>query len=134
MRKEISLIQAKNYLDHLDLNYLALTMCAESYPLPRWQMNDAIICLQRYKNFLWLQKKYIGTPLVPTREIDECWHNHILFTRLYVRDCLQIFGHYLHHDPFPIGQDTTELIQDYLNTKTLYEAEFGQSLALIQKT
>lgn len=120
----ISLEQARSYVDTLDFNYIIETMCAPTYPLPRWTVSDATYCAQLYKNFLLLQKKYSGIPLVPTREIDEFWHNHILFTKNYHLDCLNIFGFYLHHEPASPQDNPEKLVQDYANTKQLYFEEF----------
>src|SRR5690242_17996976 len=87
------------YIKQLNLTYIVDTMCSNAYPLPRWERADALHCLKLYKNFLWLQKKNLPEPLVPSREIDEFWHNHILHTKHYFQDCFNIFGHYLHHAP-----------------------------------
>lgn len=128
-----SLDSAKAYIASLDLRYLIEMMCAKDYPLPRWNMADAEHCVQLYKNFLYLQKKYHDIPLVPTREIDECWHNHILHTKQYFHDCEQIFGHYLHHTPASKEDESTQLVDAYLKTKELYFAEFGEVYGIIQK-
>jgi hypothetical protein len=32
--------------------------------------------------------------------VDEIWHQHILDTHAYHRDCDAIFGSYLHHFPY----------------------------------
>ncbi|MBV9575511.1 MAG: hypothetical protein JO149_02680 [Gammaproteobacteria bacterium] len=127
----ISLAAAKHYLHQLDLNYIAELMCATHYPLPRWTQADALHCLQLYKNFLFLQKKHLPLPLVPTREIDEFWHNHILYTRNYFHDCEQIFGHYLHHQPASPMEDKEKLAQDFLRTKALYCEEFKEPLTVM---
>lgn len=68
------------------------------------------------------------TPLVPTREIDEFWHNHILYTREYARDCECIFGKFLHHDPSLPDEDVQVLVDQFHVTKQLYFDEFKQSL------
>lgn len=120
--------QAKAYLDALDLDYLVETMSSAHYPLPRWQRADALRCLQHYKNFLWLQKIHADIPLVPTKEIDECWHNHILHTQRYSTDCQHIFGRYLHHLPATPGEDDVTLTAHFLRTKALYLAEFHQPM------
>ena len=122
---------AQVYLEALNLDYLIDFMCGERYPLPRWRRVDAEHCASLYKNFLWLNKKHSGQTLVPTREIDEFWHNHILYTRQYARDCLAIFGRYLHHEPSPPDEDPADLVKHYLHTKALYAAEFGQELTLL---
>lgn len=126
----VSLEEARCYIDELDLRYIAESMCAPAYPLPRWTLEDALQCCRLYKNFLYLLKKYLPIPLVPTREIDEFWHNHILYTRHYFRDCDHIFGHYLHHEPASPADDTSELINHFLETKRLYLQEFGEPLIL----
>lgn len=124
MNNAADIAQAKNYLDSLDLSYLADAMSSESYPLPRWQREDVVQCLQRYKNFLWLHKLYPNISLVPTKEIDECWHNHILYTKRYSHDCEQLFGHYFHHIPAQPGESDTELASNYMQTKALYLETF----------
>lgn len=124
---------AREYLARLDLNYIVEKMCHASYPLPRWTKQDALQCMQFYKNFLLLNKLHHGTPLVPTREIDEFWHNHILYTKEYMQDCEQLFGHYLHHRPATPGKDDTGLAADYQRTKELYLAEFGEVYGLIDQ-
>ena len=128
--KNISFEAAREYIAKLDLAYISESMCTESYSLPRWTKEDAGKCCQLYKNFLLLQKKHLPLPLVPTREIDEYWHNHILHTKNYVEDCEHIFGHYLHHQPKTPADASDTLIADFLQTKALYLAEFGVSLTL----
>lgn len=124
----ISLQAAREYLSELDLSYIIAAMCAPDYPLPRWTVEDATHCCQLYKNFLFLMKKHLSLSLVPTREIDEFWHNHILYTRQYFHDCEHIFGHYLHHEPASPTDNPVQLIDNFKLTKALYLEEFGQSL------
>lgn len=123
-----SLEQAFDYLQKLDLTYLVDQMCAQDYCLPRWLKEHAEHCAQRYKNFLSLHIKYANIPLVPTKEIDEFWHNHILHTKKYLYDCEQLFGGYLHHTPLAPADDLNELIHDFQRTKQLYFAEFGTEI------
>ena len=52
-----------------------------------------------YRVFLHLKKLYPEEIIVPTKEVDIVWHNHILFTKKYHQDCEKIFGKYLHHSP-----------------------------------
>ena len=39
-------------------------------------------------------------PHVPTIDIDLFWHQHILDTRAYAKDCQKVFGQFLHHFQF----------------------------------
>lgn len=36
---------------------------------------------------------------MPSKIVDEAWHEFLLMTREYHAFCLQAFGHYLHHTP-----------------------------------
>jgi hypothetical protein len=126
--KDITLLDARAYLDNLDLGYIVESMCAPSYSLPRWTNAEATLCCDLYKKFLLLQKMHLPTQLVPTRQIDEFWHNHILYTKNYSADCMQIFGHYLHHEPAAPSDSATDLINDFLKTKALFKEAFGYSL------
>ncbi len=130
-KKSVSLEKARLYIEQMDLDYIVEAMCATDYPLPRWNAADAAHCLKLYKNFLWLQKKYHPEFLVPTREIDEFWHNHILVTKKYFEDCENIFGHYLHHEPASPNEDPQTLVENYLKTKQYYLDEFGVPLDLV---
>lgn len=134
----VDLDKAKQYLAELDLNYISDFMCSEGYPLPRWIKSEAEQCCLLYKNFLWLNKKHFASPLssefdlVPTREIDEFWHNHILYTQQYMKDCYYIFGHYFHHEPASLSSDLEKLIRDFEQTEKLYLEEFKTPLVLIK--
>lgn len=127
----VSYDAARQYIQALDLSYIVQAMCASHYPLPRWVKDDAEKCCQLYKNFLLLHKKHEGESLVPTREIDEFWHNHILYTKQYFADCKAIFGHYLHHHPAAPQDDLSQLAKAFLRTKEFYQIEFGEPLTLI---
>ncbi len=124
----ISIEIAKEYISQLDLSYIINAMCSSEYPLPKWTTSDAAHCAMLYKNFLWLHKKHPSIFFVPTKEIDEFWHNHILYTKNYHQDCLQIFGHYLHHEPANPNENPGPLIDAYLQTKQLYLEEFGHPI------
>jgi len=64
-----------------------------------WPRDLAEKIAEQYKAFLWISKLHPDKILVPFREVDEFWHQHILHTRQYVQDCQNIFGRYLHHTP-----------------------------------
>ena len=88
-----------------------------------WDKDFASEIAQLYKTFLFLNKKYPEEILVPTREIDEFWHLHILFTKKYHEDCQNIFGYYLHHQPqMPEGEIDEE--QALERTLQLVKLEF----------
>ena len=57
---------------------------------------------------------------------------HALFatsgdTRIYVKDCQIIFGHYLHYSPHfgsRRAEDRRQLERDFANTRKLFKIEF----------
>ncbi len=93
-----------------------------------WSPKKAREGIRRYKNFLLLILKYPRLHLSPTKDIDEVWHNHILFTREYTRDCLEIFGKYLHHNPVKnIGPKEKQMLQKAgARASELYFQEFQE--------
>lgn len=131
-RPLVTLEVARTYIQQLDLSYIIAAMCAPGYMLPQWELAEAQHCCALYKNFLWLNKKHLPEFLVPTREIDEFWHNHILYTQRYFYDCKQIFGFYFHHVPTSPDDDPQHLIDGYQKTKQLYLEEFRQPLNLLK--
>lgn len=133
-KPSIPVADARGYIEALDLDYIIQSMCAPSYTLPRWNISDATHCCRLYKNYLILLKKHLPEFLVPTREIDEFWHNHILYTKNYCRDSQAIFGHYLHHEPASPDDNTDHLVNGFMKTKAYYLAEFGQPLFVLHRT
>ncbi len=128
--KDVAVVEARQYLDQLNLQYIVDIMCSEQYPLPRWTLSDALHCCDLYKKWLLLIKLHENQyeTFVPTREIDEFWHNHILHTKNYFTDCYSIFGFYLHHLPSSPEEDVKTLVNNFQKTKQYYFAAFGESL------
>lgn len=63
-----------------------------------WTAEQTEVAIERYKKFLMLQYLYPNIELVPTKEIDTVWHEHILVnTHQYFKDCHYLFGYFLHH-------------------------------------
>lgn len=115
----------KELINSLDFNFIVYKMVREQ----GWLRSCAIQACQLYKNLLFLQKKYGNQyNLVPSEEIDEVWHNHILDTKKYQEDCKLIFGELLHHYPyFGIDGNTTseDLNKSFNITQELHYKEFG---------
>ncbi len=57
--------------------------------------------IQGYHQYLYLVEK-VGN-ISPPQEIDDVWHRHILHTKQYEIDCRNIFGRFIHHEPFPVS-------------------------------
>ncbi|MCH2039364.1 MAG: glycine-rich domain-containing protein-like [Saccharospirillaceae bacterium] len=81
-----------------------------------------------YRRFLHLKKLYPGVSFVPSKQIDQIWHAHILDTKAYREDCQKIFGCFIDHYPY-FGiygkEDYSKLIAAFDKTIALYEKHFG---------
>jgi hypothetical protein len=65
-----------------------------------WTLDRANQVEPQYKAFLFLIGSRVKAEFVPTLDIDEMWHTHILDTRKYMADCALHFGEYIHHYPY----------------------------------
>jgi hypothetical protein len=112
------------YIQNLDLHYLVRRITNGL----KWKVADAEEAVRKYKNFLLLKYLHPDLKAVPTPEIDEAWHAHILHTQEYMQDCERIFGSYLHHRPSSHTQEEQELMGElYSQTLRLYEKMFCES-------
>ena len=82
--------------------------------------------IESYRRYLKLCAKYPDRRLVPSHFIDNVWHQHILDTRAYARDCNAVFGDMLHHYPyFGLNGDAAQRDDAFDHTDILFIAEFG---------
>ena len=125
MNKNIE--EAKKYIDSINFASLIDKLVNHS----GWLRSDALETCEQYKNFLFLHKKYPEQNFPPSEDIDEFWHNHILDTNAYIKDCEMIFGRYLHHYPY-FGIDGKSNMNDLYNafekTQEIYSKEFGSRI------
>ncbi|TAM51283.1 MAG: hypothetical protein EPN57_18725 [Paraburkholderia sp.] len=85
-----------------------------------------------YRQFLKLAAKYPDAPIVPSKEVDEFWHMHILDTQRYSADCERIFGYMIHHDPYSGidgGEDEARHLALTAHSSELVAYEFGEGTA-----
>lgn len=94
---------------------------------PPVKLEDIDEAIMDYRRYLFLNLRYPGFPIAPSYDIDEVWHQHILFTRRYGTDCQKIFGEMRHHIPH-FGRKDRRVEEDKRildKTRALWEAEFG---------
>lgn len=120
--------ETRDKLDQLDLNCIKVKlMCGREGP--GWTREQADLVEVQYKRFLFLNATH-AEPIVPTTDVDEFWHTHILDTYKYFEDCDCIFGYYLHHFPY-FGMrgedDARNLLAAFAQTKAIYQAEYGEA-------
>ena len=118
------MLSKESSIKNLDLEYLEMRLIDKQ----KWSSETSKEAVRRYKNFLILILKYPDQILAPAPDIDEAWHNHILFTREYFCDCQKIFGDYLHHSPSRnLGSEEKHAMEEaQLRTSTLYVQEFKE--------
>lgn len=117
----------------LDFSKIKYKICQPSPNIARvWSREGAEDAIRQYRNFMYLLKKYhqsVDHNLVPSLEVDEIWHHHILDTRFYHHACQQIYGCYRHHVPYvgPLGADEqSTLFNNFEATQALYYQEFSE--------
>ncbi|PSB56463.1 glycine-rich domain-containing protein [Chamaesiphon polymorphus] len=76
-----------------------------------WTLECATNAIEQYRKFLVLIYLYPDRTIVPSRTVDLVWHQAILDTQKYEKDCLEIFGRFIHHYPHGLvdpehGEDT----------------------------
>lgn len=102
-RNEVSAVSANHSPLAIPEVIASIDLEATKYKLIKeegWSLGrvDAVETL--YKGFLALVSLFPEETHVPTEDIDEMWHTHILDTRKYMSDCQSMFGTYLHHYPY----------------------------------
>jgi hypothetical protein len=122
MKQDLEAIKQK--IDSLDLEPIKFKLVEES----GWSRDFANSMETAYKGFLFLNAKYPGFGMTPSKSLDEIWHTHILDTEKYAEDCDKLFGKFLHHFPYlgMRGKEDQALMQENFSaTKELFQKELG---------
>lgn len=81
-----------------------------------------------YRKFMALFASGCRNLAMCSKEVDEIWHTHILFTRDYMKFCRKGIGDYVHHVPnttdMPTGADSVE------NFYSAYQNAYGSIPAI----
>lgn len=132
-----SLEEAVKYIDSMDFSLIKRKLMSSDRLLCRqWTSVEVDIAVQYYKNFLFLNKKYIQrySVLPPLLEVDEVWHHHIMDTRQYAIDCEGIFGYFFHHYPYfgtRSKEDEENLQVAFDVVQELHAREFGRKMIAV---
>lgn len=130
VRKQVLLVESQTFqekLESLDLELIAQKLM-HSDQFPGWPRQQVDRAIAHYKMFLHLLYLYPNSRIVPTQEIDQVWHQHILDTRKYAQDCQWLFGYFVHHYPyFGMGSNAQKqaLETAFSYTRTLFAEHFG---------
>jgi len=93
-----------------------------------WTLERATSAIQLYRRFLFLNYLYPDQTIVPSREIDQVWHTHILDTAKYREDCDALFGRFMDHWPYLGVRDEADrqaLDDAFDETQKLFAKHFG---------
>jgi hypothetical protein len=130
----ISLLINKKGIDptiaHIDLEMVKIKLKDAEEGLG-WTDEQCDIAEIEYKRFLHLNKRYPHFAIVPHSAMDLMWHQHILDTRAYQKDCDIVFGQYFHHFPYfgiRSESDKRDLISAFEETQNIYAKEFGEGM------
>ena len=101
------------------------TVAAKAAERHGWTPERTSAALADYRRFLILLARHPAKTLVPwTEDLDLLWHEHILDTRRYRRDCMALAGREIHHDPH-IRRRPDEEARARRDTAGLLGSEFG---------
>jgi hypothetical protein len=107
-------------------------LLTESRSGPQWKQAKACDVLAQYITFLYLRDAYPQYALVPSSDVDQVWHCHILDTQKYAEDCDVLFGRMVHHSPY-LGrrgeQDRRHQYSAYGVTQALMQNILGRMQA-----
>jgi hypothetical protein len=115
-------------IENLDFNMVKLKIQDKEEGLG-WTAKQCDEAEIEYKRFLALKRTYPHKDVVPNKIVDSFWHQHILDTQKYAKDCELIFGYFLHHFPYFGMRDENDmrnLIDAFEETKEIYNFHFGQ--------
>ena len=116
-------------IESLDFSMVKLKL-QDSEEGPGWSVEECDAVEVEYRRFLALKRAYPLLEIVPTRSVDVFWHQHILDTVMYAQDCMNVFGHFVHHYPyFGMGgtDDYNDLLWAFDLTQELYKRHFGDT-------
>lgn len=118
-------------IDNLDLEPIVYKLMHPEPGQTVMALASADQMVSDYRCFLKLCAWYPGEPIVPTKDIDEVWHSHILDTGKYAADSDAVFGHFVHHFPY-FGlrgpADEANWQAAYARTRELFQHHFGIEL------
>ena len=129
LAKQLS-ITAIPEIAELDLSMVKMKIMDKEEGLG-WSFQECEKAEIEYKRFLTLIFLYPKEHIVPTKTMDKFWHFHILDTRKYYSDCINIFGIFIHHYPYlgMFGKDDEQKLNtSFERTKKLYKKTFGESI------
>ena len=114
--------------DELDLDPIVYKLMHPDPGEPPLSLAEADQAVALYRCFLKLCLLCPGSALVPTRQLDQVWHTHMLDTAKYRADCDHVFGRFMDHFPYAGlrgDADRRAWRADFAATRRLFREHFG---------
>lgn len=92
-----------------------------------WTKEQADETFVEMKKFLYLCATNEGA-MAPPEDLDEIWHNFILFTGDYAEYCQERVGTFLHHQPLTLAQRAESDGSMIQNTLAAAKHAFGEDM------
>ncbi|MEO7522021.1 MAG: hypothetical protein ABIW79_09410, partial [Gemmatimonas sp.] len=91
-----------------------------------WSTSFAVRAISEYRKFVYLGLT-AGFRVTPSKQIDQVWHEHLLFTKAYRDFCTEVLRHDFDHHPelVPVDVQTETFSAQYEATLRLYVDEFN---------
>jgi uncharacterized protein (TIGR04222 family) len=92
-----------------------------------WSQHFALRAIEEYRKFVLLAM-VADHQVTPSDQVDQVWHQHLLFSDAYWNDfCPHVLGRPLHHEPTRGGAEERQRFQHlYLATLDSYRLHFGE--------
>jgi len=122
-------VRFDRFCNELDLDVVTKRVSEEH---PDWTKERLNTAEQEYRKWLFLctikpSGVCLGMGATPgSKDVDEVWHAHILFTRKYQADCQRLCGYFVHHEPTLETDDPKTGVNNYRTTLKLYLSFFHE--------
>jgi hypothetical protein len=91
-----------------------------------WAILYAARVIEEYRKFVFLTIA-AGHMAVPSDQVDQAWHQHLLYTRSWSQFCANALRGPLHHEPTKGGADEQNRFRaGYAQTLQSYRSFFGE--------
>ncbi len=125
---ELTTAERLRRVDALDLEPVVYKLIHAEPGEESLSLGQADESVALYRCFLKLCALYPSTVIVPTRQLDQVWHTHMLDTAKYRADCAYVFGEFMDHFPYAglRGEgDRRAWRADFDRTCELFQKHFG---------
>ena len=130
VKKTATIQQRVTRIKMLDFGNVKRKLMMKDHGGLNWTNEQADEAEKWYKRFLEIILRFPRRiKFVPNGPIDAFWHQHILDTQSYTKDCHWIFGTMLHHNPYfgvKDEKDRQDNQRAFDETNAIYREVFGE--------